>query len=137
MPDWISPKSSYKPIKEVEEELERRIPIDEGTEPENSRRKILESELRARLASDLGSDDDDDVRTVLEDVINRGIRKWREPKRHGGEEERFSWFNYAGVLIDVGQHQRDKPSQYIYDADDLDRHLCQARSVEVAKKRFQ
>lgn len=137
MPDFISLQSPYKRLEEVEEDLKGRIPIDIETQPEHSRRKLLEDHLKACLAPDLGSDDGGDVRNVMVDIIDRGIKKWREPKRHGGDEEEFSWSNWADILIDVGQHQRDKPFGDIFDADELDSHLRQARSVERAKKRFQ
>lgn len=124
-------------MEDVEEDLKGRISIDVKIEQEHSTRKCLEDPLKACLASDLGSDEDDDVRKVMVDVINRAIKKWRDPKRHGGGEEAFSWRNWTDYLIDVGQHQRHTPFEDLFDADELDSHLRQARTVEIAKKRFQ
>ena len=135
-PDFIGLQSSYKPIKKVEEELKLRIENDVQNELEDSRRKDPDDRLRARIVNDLGSDTDDNVRNVLEDIISRGIRRWREPKPFAGREEKFSYLNYAAILVDIGQHQRDKPLIDICDADDLHQRLKQPRSVEEAKKRF-
>ena len=134
LPDFISQQSPYKPLKEVEEEF---IATDLERKPEESRRKDLEDRLRSRLASELKSDHDDTARKVLEDIIDRGIKIWRGPKPNGGDEERFSWSNWADIVVDVGQHQRYRPSTQLCDADDLDVLLREARSVKKAKKRFQ
>ena len=137
LPDFMSLQSPYKPIEEVEKELKQRDALNLESEPEDSRPKALEDQLRAHLASDLEISSDDTARNVLEDIINRGIKRWRGPKRYGGEKEGFSYSNWADIVVDVGQHQRDKPSTRICDADYLDLHLREARSVEHAKKRFQ
>ena len=135
-PDFIGLQSPYKPIKKVEEELKRRIEIDVQSEPDDSMRKDPDDQLRARIVNDLNSDTDDNVRNVLNNIISRGIRKWREPKRVWGREEKFSFLNYAAVLVNIGQHQRDKPDIYVCDADDLHQRLKRSRSVAEAKKRF-
>ena len=116
-------QSPYKRLEEVEEDLKGR--------------KLLEDHLKDSLAPDLGSDDGGDVRNVMVDIIKRGIKRWREPQLHGQSEGGFSYANWAIILINIGQHQRDKPFGDTFDADDLDSHLRQARSVDTAKKRFQ
>ena len=117
--------------------MKQRDALDLESELEDSGPRTLEDRLIAHLASDLEINHDDTARNVLGDIINRGIKKWREPKRFGGEKEGFSYSNWGDIVVDIGQHQRDRPTTKTCDADYLDLHLREARSVEHAKKRFQ
>lgn len=51
--------------------------------------------------------------------------------------KKFSAGNYSAIVVDVGVNKRSDPDAEWCDAEDLDRHVRQARSIDDAKKRFQ
>ena len=83
---------------------------------------ILEIGLQNDLNNSLLSD--------FEGILARGFEKW-------SQEKGFSAGNYTSVVVDVGHHQRSDPHFDWCDAEDLDIHVRQARSILDAKKRFQ
>lgn len=83
-----------------------------------------------RLEIDLQNHLDESLRMKFKGILTRGFKKWNQ-------ETAFSTGNYSAVVVDVGQHQRSSPNIEWCDAEDLDRHLKQARRIYDAKKRFQ
>lgn len=106
-------------------------------EPPYGSMKEIQKALPSRLDVELKDHPDDDLRTKLGVIFDRAIERWKIAKTLDGYEESFSWNNWAAIIVDVGQHRRDQPYIEWCDAEDLDKHLHQARLIENAKKRFQ
>lgn len=92
--------------------------------------------LDHRLKIHLSTHTDDGLREDLGIILKRGAERWKGLKERGGKEA-FSFWYPSAILVDIGQHSRNEPSISLCDAEDLDLHLREARSVEKAKKRFQ
>ena len=88
--------------------------------------------LISDLIRDTGLENDlsDSLLNNIEWILTKGFEKWSQKKR-------FSVGHTSAVVVDVGQHKRSDPDVEWCDAEDLDRHVRQARSVDDAKKRFQ
>ena len=84
----------------------------------------------------LSNHTDDGLREDMEIILKRGAEMWKGFKQWVGKEA-FSYSYPSAILVDIGQHSRNEPDISFCDADDLDLHLREARSVEKAKKRFQ
>ena len=85
------------------------------------------------LEIDLQDHLDTTLQNKFKNILTRGFEKWNEGSNRGAGK--FSYGNYSATVVDVGQH---KEAEIDYcDAEDLDKHLRKARSIEEAKKRFQ
>ena len=90
---------------------------------------------KKRLGIDLQDYLDSTLQNKFKNIVTRGFEKWNEGSNRGAGK--FSWGNYSAVVVDVGQHKQGAPNIEDYDAEDLDKHLRKARSIQDAKKRFQ
>ena len=111
-PDFFNSRPPYGPMQEEVERLDHRLKIH------------------------LSNRTDDGLREDLGIILKRGAEKWKGFKEWG-DKEAFSVLDPSAILVDIGQHSRNEPNISLCDADDLDWHLREARSVEKAKKRFQ
>ena len=84
------------------------------------------------VTRDIGLENDlsDSLLSNIEWILTKGFEKW-------SQEKGFSGGNDSAVVVDVGHHKRGDPDVDWCDAEDLDRHVRQARSIDDAKKRFQ
>lgn len=112
-PDFITTRPPYGPMQEEIIRLDRSLRID------------LNSRTNDGLLEDLGA------------ILKRGVERWKSFKGWRGAKESFSGFAFSAILVDIGKHRRNEPDLEWCDAQELDWELCQARSVEKAKKRFQ
>ncbi len=114
-PDFISPHSQppYKPMHEEIGSLDLRLKIDLQNRTDNSLRRDLDA------------------------ILKRGVDVWKSSKGWRGGKETFSVYSYSAILVNIGKHRRNEPNIEWCDAQELDLELCQARSQDNAKKRFQ
>ena len=114
-PDFFSPRPPRPPYGSMQEEVET---------------------LDDRVNKDLNNNTDDGLREDLKVILKRGVAKWKGFKELRGKEA-FSVWNSSAILVDIASHKRNEPYLLWADAEDLDWHLREPRSVEEAKKRFQ
>lgn len=93
--------------------------------------------LERRLGVNLNERTDDGLRENLDIFLKRGVERWRVSKDGRGEREDFSTYPYNAILVSIGKHTRNEPSIDWCSAKELNSELCQARTKEKAKKRFQ
>ena len=92
-----------------------------------------------KINQDSESDLQDDLDSTLQDkfknIFTRGYENWSKGTNNGAMN--FSRSIYSGIVVDVGQHKQGGPDIIPCDAEDLDIHLHDVRSIQDAKKRFQ
>ena len=91
--------------------------------------------INKRLGIDLQDYLDSTRQTKFKNLLARAFEMWNKGTNNGAGN--FSYGNYSAVVVDVGQHKQGGPDIEDCDAEDLDRHLHRARSIQDAKKRFQ
>lgn len=111
--EWLYPYPDF---------ITTRPPYGQITEDFNVMGLTLELGLQNDLSESLLYD--------FRGILARGFEKWSQVKG-------FSVGNNSSVVVDVGHHQRSDPEFDWCDAEDLETHVRQARSILDAKKRFQ
>ena len=91
--------------------------------------------ITKRLEIDLQDYLDSKLQKTFKNILARAFEKWNKGTNNGAWN--FSVGNWSAAVVDIGQHKQSNPYIAMFDAEDLDRHLHRARSIQDAKKRFQ